>query len=103
MTKTKKLQANTGAEVATVVQSYLEHKGLSKYVKFNFMGLQRLQGPVKIEISLVKWTTGVGGAVRITATGSDGQTVTLKDAVIEISKLANKEEVTGFLKDAGLL
>jgi hypothetical protein len=103
MTKTKKLTADSGAEVAKVVQDYLDSKGLSKYIKFNFMGLQRLLGPVKIEVKLIKWTTGIGGTARITATGSDNQTVTLKDAVIEISKAQNKEEIDGFLKDAGLL
>lgn len=101
-TKTKTLTANSGAEVSTVVQNYLESKSISKYIKFNFMGLQRLPGPVQVVIKL-KWTTGIGGSANITATGSNNQTVTLQDTTVVIPKTENKKDVEALLENAGLL
>ena len=66
--KTKKLEALTGSQVKDVVDEYLEHKNLSRYISFNYAGLHKLKGPVKIRIFL-HWTPSVGGTVRIDAGG----------------------------------
>jgi len=99
--KVKKLTAATGKDVKTVVDDYLEHKNLSRHISFNYAGLQRLKGPVKIEIHL-KWTESVGGTVKIDAKGSDGTTIETQETTVLIDDETNVDEVQDLLTEAGL-
>lgn len=102
-TTKKKLNADTGAEVSTVVQAYLKKKKLDRYMSFNFAGLQRLEGPVKIEIIMVDWTPSVGGTVMIKAKGADGTEMETSKSTVKLTAANNFDEVQDALTEAGLL
>jgi hypothetical protein len=99
--KTKAFTANSGADVETVVQGYLATKNLAQYITFIYDAFGPLKGPVSINLAL-DYTIGIGGTVKISATGSDGTQVN-KTGKIVIPPKKNRKDLEDILANAGLV